>query len=796
MRDVFLPVGTRIASYRIIRVLGAGGLGITYEAVHDRLDRQVVIKEFFPRAIAGREGVVVVVTKPGDRDLFEWMLRRFTEPATRLAQLSHPGIVTIYDVVPANGTGYVLLERLDGETLAERLERSPSNTLASYAEFRTLMEPILDALGHLHSSGLLHYDLSPNNVLIERNGRPVLFEFGSPVAMRQPSTSSSLILAGDQRYAPPEVLADQRQSLGPPSDLFSLAACMYQCVTGERPRPAIERMLKEGLRQPPISEMSKFICPPHVYSAIDQALAVRIEDRPQTADAFIRLLGWDETRIVPSALPYGGPIGAGSGAPRIPHGTIPSREPVDFVWPHYPEPSHLPNAPGIDSGDPVPAFSIRPRRSRPTKPLSIKSLLAFRQRSIPERGSMTADRWRERPDPVLREPPEYGRPSGGLIGAESGGPPMSQGPFSPRRPFDLGSQQTYSQLPAPAPAPQDSYTSEYSGSYTERAKRRWLAPTLLIAGAVALTGIGYFFGRRLLDLALALFKGAIIVPPPAMGRGSDVLDTVDCTVFAPEVVEQGGSVMIQAFLHVPEALPKVESLAQRIDPLTTLGGFTPLDGKIARNAVVSFHLEVDRCQIDKPCQSKLWDGRPIAVNFLLTVPKEVPIPALFPVLHVTVAGRPIGYIRFKIAVIGAAVATESRPTGSGERYKYAFLSYAKENMADVLHCAKALQAAEIEFFQDKLDLKPGDEWQRRLCEGIKRADLFLVFWSSAAKQSEWVRLETEYALEVRRWSPTGLPHIKPIILEGPPPPLPPEELKSIHFDDRLQYMVAALKRDR
>ena len=126
------------------------------------------------------------------------------------------------------------------------------------------------------------------------------------------------------------------------------------------------------------------------------------------------------------------------------------------------------------------------------------------------------------------------------------------------------------------------------------------------------------------------------------------------------------------------------------------------------------------------------------------------------------------------------------------RYHYAFLSYASPDRAEVLKRAQGLKADGTSFFNDLLSLDPGERWEKRLYQEIDRCDVFYLFWSSQAKESEWVMKETEYALARRMASANGDPDIVPVIIEGPPPPSPPESLKDIHFNDSLLYVLAGV----
>ena len=126
-------------------------------------------------------------------------------------------------------------------------------------------------------------------------------------------------------------------------------------------------------------------------------------------------------------------------------------------------------------------------------------------------------------------------------------------------------------------------------------------------------------------------------------------------------------------------------------------------------------------------------------------------------------------------------------------FRKPFLSYASEDRVHVLRAAQLLEALKMQYFQDILKLSPGDRWERRLYAEIDSSDVFLLFWSRNAQQSEWVIREAEYALErAKAPSPTQAPlEIVPVLLEGPPPPLPPPSLSGIHFNDPIRHVIFA-----
>jgi hypothetical protein len=165
-----------------------------------------------------------------------------------------------------------------------------------------------------------------------------------------------------------------------------------------------------------------------------------------------------------------------------------------------------------------------------------------------------------------------------------------------------------------------------------------------------------------------------------------------------------------------------------------------------------------------------------------------------PKLRVFVNGMPAGVVMFSIKVSPLVRSRDSMTPVSEDvqKFKKPFLSYASEDRVAVLKAAQLLNALKMEYFQDILSLSPGDRWERRLYSEIQDCDLFLLFWSRHARDSKWVIMEAEYALKCSRDpSANRRLEIVPILLEGPPAPLPPESLAEVHFNDPLRHVIFA-----
>ena len=296
---------------------------------------------------------------------------------------------------------------------------------------------------------------------------------------------------------------------------------------------------------------------------------------------------------------------------------------------------------------------------------------------------------------------------------------------------------------------------------------------------------------------LALFRRKTAEPNrlQAVGPADDVppiTDQVDCSVFAPAQAAPETAIMVQVFLHIPQHAARAAFQAGLIDETASGRGVKSLETPIARGSRVDIALEVaDAALLDEPVQSIIWRGEPAFVQFILKTPAKSGC-NLFPKVRISVAGGLVGCISFRIGVTSTAGVEQSVPRGdSARRYSHAFLSYASADRKEVLKRAQVLKAAGVSFFQDILSLDPGDRWEREIYRHIDKCDLFLLFWSKSARDSEYVLKEAMYALERQRNSDGEMPDIVPVIVDGPPAILPPEALASLHFNDKISYLIAA-----
>jgi serine/threonine protein kinase len=313
---VALPAGARIDRYEVLGVLGHGGFGITYLARDSRLEREVAIKEYLPTTLAVRQHGESVLRSTEAADDFGWGRNRFMEEGRTLASLHEvPSIVQVFDFLEANGTAYIVMERLRGETLEERVGQG--GPLAP-ADLDAILWPLLDGLHKVHDAGFLHRDIKPANIVLGADGRATLIDFGaSRLAMADRTRTMTAIFTPG--YAAPEQFTSARQ--GPWTDIYGLAATLHFAITAEAPPSAFDRLMEDAYE--PLTRVQPPGFPGSLLVGVDAGLALRLEERPQAIAGWRRLLrgesaGGDATVVMPTEKPAGSSPAAGPTPPTPP----------------------------------------------------------------------------------------------------------------------------------------------------------------------------------------------------------------------------------------------------------------------------------------------------------------------------------------------------------------------------------------------------------------------------------------------------------------------------------------------
>ncbi len=753
-----LPTGVMLdGKYRLERVLGAGGFGITYGALDEMLGMVVAIKECVPTVIAVRDDAFDVRPRTvRDEPLLERILSAFLREGKLLARLHHPAIVGVVSVFEAHCTAYMVMRFESGRNLQSwlaSLGRPPTQ-----GELDAITLPILDALELVHSTGILHRDIGPNNILLRPDGSPCLVDFGAARhEMGEITGTPNIIKHG---FVPPEQYVIGGKGQGPWTDIYALGAMLYFAVTGNIPVEATQRM--QGVEMPAAAMAASGKYRPEFLAAIDRAMSLRPADRPQSVAQWRKELfeSDDENGLSASSA------------------------------------RRRPSAPWLD----LP--STAGGRALTTDEMTLWSQALASARS----NGLVVE-----PATFDFSPPSVSRSGPGPI------------------------------MPAPVAAGMRETETEASVSAPERTRRRL---ALAIAGALVASGIGFYMyrllrvrdeerqrelerGKSLEDAAerqRRLKEEAIRrardeqqqrereeerhraigerqrqpVPPPEPDADRNLPlflagrspTRVDLSVFAPAVAAPQSSALVQVFLHTPPQAARAAVAARMMDAVTDLKGTQRLEMDLAYDARVDITLSCSGLMVEEPVQRLRWRDEPVFAQFVVTVPAGFSLGSVLSTVRVSVNGDIIGRITFRIAITLSASQAGLKPAGeAGGRYRYAFVSYASEDRRAVLERVQMLQATRTEYFQDVLSLDPGERWERALYKHIDDCDLFLLFWSKAARSSEWVLKEAQHALE--RQGMTGQPDIVPVILEGPPPVLPPESLRVIHFDDRIRYFIAA-----
>lgn len=277
--------------YIVGKVLGEGGFGITYLGWDINLELKVAIKEYYPNGFVTREataGNTVTVLTGYRTEFFQKGLEKFVDEARRLAKFwGLPGIVAVKDYFQENKTAYIVMEFVEGETLKTILKQ---NGRMEPDKVFTMMQPVMESLKIVHDAGLIHRDISPDNIMIDTKGMVKLLDFGAARSFLADSDKSLSVML-KPGYSPQEQYRS-RGGQGPWTDVYGLCATMYRAITGEVPLESLDRMEEDSLKRPAEYGIS---IKPWQEDALLKGLAVYQKDRFQTMEELKLALFENET---------------------------------------------------------------------------------------------------------------------------------------------------------------------------------------------------------------------------------------------------------------------------------------------------------------------------------------------------------------------------------------------------------------------------------------------------------------------------------------------------------------------
>jgi serine/threonine protein kinase len=282
-----LPEGFLLDRYRITRLAATGGLSFVYRA-QDLVDGEaqgpIALKEYFPAGLAQRlNGSPGVMVRPEHLATYRAGLKCFFEEGGALARVQHPNVVRVLNFFRANHTVYLAMRYERGGTLQQHIEQAQGALAESW--IRPLFLYLLKGLREVHLHRLLHLDLKPGNVFIRSDGSPLLIDFGG--ARRTLGAQANLPAIYTPGFASPEHLGE-RSALGPWSDIYSIGACMYACLSGETPQPAAERVRRDRLIAATKAWAGKYSA--KLLAAIEQCMRLDPLERPQSVLALQKSL--------------------------------------------------------------------------------------------------------------------------------------------------------------------------------------------------------------------------------------------------------------------------------------------------------------------------------------------------------------------------------------------------------------------------------------------------------------------------------------------------------------------------
>jgi len=279
-----LPEGIQLGNYRIVKKISSGGFSIVYLA-QDENGNSVAIKEYMPAALASRKnGEYAPYITPENLNTYRIGLKCFFEEGRALASIYHPNIVRVLNFFRANETVYMVMHYESGRSLQEHVLRNRSKDqkdVLSERFIRRVFAQVMNGLREVHSNRLLHLDVKPANIYLRMDGAPILLDFGAArqTLQRDISKTYPMYTPG---FAPPE-LYKRDAELGPWTDVYSIGACIYACMSGLPPQESDQRLKDD--KMPQALRSFRGLYSAQLISMVERCLRLNSLERPQTVYA-------------------------------------------------------------------------------------------------------------------------------------------------------------------------------------------------------------------------------------------------------------------------------------------------------------------------------------------------------------------------------------------------------------------------------------------------------------------------------------------------------------------------------
>lgn len=292
-----LPNGTLLkgGKYRLVRFIGSGGFGYTYEAINTTTQQHVAIKELFLKDVSDRDEHTLTISAytTNKSILLQKVTKKFLEEADALKSMSHPNIVRVHESFEENGTAYYVMDYIDGKSLHEIIKQ---NGALSEQKSLKYIKQVAEALAYVHGKNRLHLDIKPSNVMIDTQDNAILIDFGVSKQYDEANGENTSTLIGKSPgYSPVEQLGNNIHQFSPATDIYALGATLYKCITGNTP-PDATTVLSEGLPMLPSAISAK------VRRTIIQSMEPIKTNRPQSIDEFKKCLT-DNLSTSPNPIP-------------------------------------------------------------------------------------------------------------------------------------------------------------------------------------------------------------------------------------------------------------------------------------------------------------------------------------------------------------------------------------------------------------------------------------------------------------------------------------------------------------